>query len=169
MAKSKKIKKNNTIRGKREKAVAPWTKEKLLRVKAFLDKENKKTIPQKDRKNALLSIQYRMEYYLLTNNAEIRKIRPLEEFLLSSLKALNIPFKLFALSIDTTDANLKKYLSGARKFNIDLAMKFGAFFHMPPELWLNIQVKNDIIRLQEEKKLRKAYESYNYENLFLSR
>ncbi|ULQ51635.1 helix-turn-helix transcriptional regulator [Flavihumibacter fluvii] len=165
MAKSNKSTKKKERRLKLKKVVAPWTEEKLSRVKAFLEKENKMPIHAKDRMSALMSIQYRMEYYLLTPNSEISKIRTLEEFLAAFLKTLNIPFKLFALSIDTTDANLKKYLTGTRKFNTDLAMKFGAFFHIPPELWLNIQVKNDIVRLQEEKKLRKSYEQYNYENL----
>ena len=165
MAKPDKTSKKSGKSIKAGKVTAPWTEEKLVRVREFLQRENNKSIPQTDIKNTLVSIQYRMEYYLLTNNAEIQKIKPLAEFLAAFLKTLDIPFKLFALSIDNTDANLKKYLNGRRKFNIDLAMKFGAFFHTPPELWLNIQVKNDIISLREDKKQRKSYESYNYEHL----
>jgi plasmid maintenance system antidote protein VapI len=165
MAKPEKSGKKAGKSTKAGKITAPWTDEKLVRVRDFLERENNKAIPQTDLKNALVSIQYRMEYYLLTNNADIQKIKPLAEFLAAFLKTLDIPFKVFALSIGNTDANLKKYLNGRRKFNIDLAMKFGAFFHTPPELWLNIQVKNDIISLREDKKQRKSYESYNYEHL----
>lgn len=165
MGKEKKIKKNKRKPGKTIEPTTPWVEEKISRLNAFLEKENKPVIPSRNRKAALLSIQYRMEYYLLTNNSEVEKIRPLEEFLASFLKILDIPFKVFALSINATDANLKKYLSGQRSFNIDLAMKFGAFFQMPPELWLNIQAKNDMLRLQANPETEQKYSRFNYENL----
>ena len=164
MAKEKKNSNKKKDSDKGKKITSPWTQEKLSRISTYLEKADKSIVPGKNLKNDLLSIQYRMEYYLLTNNSDIRKTRSLEEFLRYFLETLNIPFKFFALSIGTTDANLKKYLTGKRKFTLDLAMKFGAFLHTPPELWLNIQSKNDIIQLQEEKSNRENYAAYNYEN-----
>jgi addiction module HigA family antidote len=86
------------------------------------------------------------EYFKLMNtpclNYEIKK---------AYLEALNLTFKRFAIYVDTTDGNLKKYVSGVRKFNTDLALKFGHFFHTSPDLWLNVQIKNELASLKKEK------------------
>lgn len=169
MAKDKKSGKNKSKSVSESNLATPWAEEKITRIKAILEKENKAIIPPKDRKAALLSIQYRMEYYLFTNNSAITRIRPLEEFLAAFLQTLQIPFKVFALAIDSTDANLKKYLVGQRRFTLDLAMKFGAFFQVPPELWMNIQAKNEVLRLQSDPEIREKMAGYHYEQVLLAR
>jgi plasmid maintenance system antidote protein VapI len=90
------------------------------------------------------------------------KFYSIEAFLEDYLKVLNLTFKKFAVSIDTTDSNLKKYLSGQRKFNIDLAMKFGYFFHTSPELWLRVYTKNEFYLLTKEKSKASKYKKYDY-------
>jgi len=69
-------------------------------------------------------------------------------------------------SIDTTDANLKKYLSGERKFSHDLAFKFSNFFHTTPDLWLKVNIKNELLILKKEKKQATKYKKYDYEKVF---
>jgi addiction module HigA family antidote len=154
MAKEKKLKKNKAIMQENPFASAPFTIEKLSRLKELSSEENNQ--------NALISIRYRMEYYLLSDSAQITKIRPLEEFLQYFLQALDLSFRSFAQAIRFTDTNLNKYLHGSRKFNLDLAMKFGAFFHTPPELWLGIQAKNDVMRLRRDEASQKKYAVYDY-------
>ena len=81
------------------------------------------------------------------------------------LEILNITFRKFATSIDTTDSNLKKYLSGERKFSTDLAFKFSNFFHTTPDLWISIDVKNELINLKAQKKQIGKYRKYDYEKI----
>ncbi len=69
-----------------------------------------------------------MEAYAGTDEREIEKPIPLEGFLNAYLTALDISFRRFATAIEINDANLKKYISGERKFNTDLAKRFGRFY-----------------------------------------
>lgn len=114
-------------------------------------------------KNELLAIQYRMEEYLDNEDKKSEKYISLEAFLSEFLKILNLSFKKFAVNIDSSDANLKKYINGERKFNTELAMKFGHFFHTNPELWLKLYVRNEFIQLNAAKKNQKKYAKYDYE------
>jgi antitoxin HigA-1 len=157
MAKEKKLKKNKAVVEEKLPIAAPFTIEKLSRLKELSSEENNQ--------NALISIRYRMEYYLLSDSAQITKIRPIEEFLQYFLQTLDLSFRSFARAIRFTDTNLNKYLRGSRKFNLDLAMKFGRFFHTPPELWLGIQAKNDVMRLRQDETSQKKYSVYDYQQL----
>ncbi|MEO6548185.1 MAG: hypothetical protein ABIN94_09305 [Ferruginibacter sp.] len=84
-----------------------------------------------------------------------------ETFLQAYLTALNISFRTFATAIETNDANLKKYLSGERKFNADLARKFGHFFHGSPVIWMKVNQLNDLLELQAEK-VDNRYDRYDF-------
>ncbi|MEO7044260.1 MAG: hypothetical protein ABI091_03060 [Ferruginibacter sp.] len=141
-----------------------WSDEKLAQVKAFVKDQSNKRSPERKLKNEILSIQYQMEAYLEDNDIKANKLCTLETFLDSYLDTLNLTFKKFAISIDTTDGNLKKYIIGERKFNIDLALKFAHFFHTTPDLWLKVQIKNELIELNKNKVHTKKYSKYNYEN-----
>ncbi|MGV8830319.1 MAG: helix-turn-helix transcriptional regulator, partial [Breznakibacter sp.] len=70
------------------------------------------------------------------------------------LEVLNLPFRKFAICLDTTDSNLKKYVMGERKFNKDLALKFSHFFHTPADLWLKLQLKNELFDLKKKKETK---------------
>ena len=143
-----------------------WNKEKLSGIKQFVQKESAKKTLERKLKNEMLAIRYQMEDYIQNNDPAIQY--SLEKFLKDYLQILNIPLKKFALLIDSSDGNLKKYLSGQRKFNIDLAMKFGHFFHTSADLWFQIFIKNELKNLNKEKKEARKYQKYNYEKVFVS-
>lgn len=142
-----------------------WSASHLTDIKSFIKKEAKKRSPEQQLITQLDGIRYKMEEYLENNEISIKDIRSIEIFLNAYLKVLNLSFKKFAISIDTTDGNLKKYLLGERKFNTDLAMKFGCFFHTPPDLWMSICTKNEFLLLQKEKAHVKKYKKYDYKNV----
>lgn len=142
-----------------------WDDEKLAQIKAFIKNESNNRTPERRLKNELLSIKYQMEEYINNTEDNSKAIFTLEMFLNIYLKTLNLTLKKFAQSIDTTDGNLKKYLSGERKFNNDLALKFAYFFHTTPDLWLKVQIKNELASLNEEKSHIKKYKKYDYENI----
>lgn len=142
-----------------------WSDSKLADMKALIKKESAKRSPEQRLKNELLAIQYQMEEYIEESDERNKKQYDIDSFLSAYLSTLNLNFKKFALSIDTTDGNLKKYLSGKRKFNTDLAMKFGNFFHTSPDLWLKVQLKNELIALKKEQKQVSRYKKYDYKKV----
>ncbi len=139
------------------------SKDKLANLKSIAKELALKRLPAQKLKNEMLAIRFQMESYAINNFNELDQIRTLEMFVEQFLQVLKFTKKRFALAVNTTDGNLKKYLLGERKFNIDLAMKFGHFFHTPPDLWLNIQAKNDLILLFSNKNSYKKYAQYDYE------
>jgi plasmid maintenance system antidote protein VapI len=140
-----------------------WDKAKLTQIKTIARQLHGQRSPERKIKNQILAIRYQMEEYL--ESKDVNTFQSINDFVKLYLGVLNISFKKFALVLETTDGNLKKYMSGERKFNIDLAMKFGHFFHTPAELWLNISIKNELMELKNEKKAAKKYEKYNYEKI----
>jgi addiction module HigA family antidote len=106
-----------------------------------------------------------MEDYVNDEKISIKKLTPLQAFLDNYLKALGITFGKFAQHIDTTAARLKKSISGDQKFSPDLALKFGAFFHTSPDLWMKLYFKNEMIHFHEAKKHLKKYKKYNFEKI----
>lgn len=137
-----------------------WSEREIEELKRQAKENAKKRSPEQKLRNELMALQFEMEEYL--SNKTSSKPLSLEEIVTDYLGILNIPFRKFAIVLDTTDGNLKKYLSGERRFNTDLAMKFGHFFHTSPELWLHLQLKNELSQLQKEKKQVRRYEKYDY-------
>lgn len=138
-----------------------WSAEKLANTKKLIKSLAAKRSPDQVLKNEFLAIQYKMEEYAEANENLIKKPIPLETFLHEYLAILNISFRKFALAIDMNDANLKKYIAGERKFNPDLARKFGRFFHTSPVTWLKVYHLNDLIKLRTEK-IEKRYDKYDF-------
>lgn len=138
-----------------------WSEEEIAQLKAQAKANAKDRTGEQKIKNELMALQYEMEEYV-TNNVAPVKLLTLEKVVDEYLDILNIPFRKFAICLETTDGNLKKYLSGERKFNTDLAMKFGYFFHTEPELWLHLQLKNELFQLKNEKRKVKQYAKYDY-------
>jgi plasmid maintenance system antidote protein VapI len=139
-----------------------WSASHLADVKAYIKLKSKDQSEEEKRLNRLFSLKYRMEEYLDTIPTKIKSV---DVFLNAYLKVLNLSFKDFARNMDTTDSNLKKYVKGERKFNIDLAMKFGHFFHTSPELWLMVHTKNEFLLLNKEKSRIKKYKKYDYKKV----
>lgn len=138
-----------------------WSAEKIAHVKALAKELHAKRTPEQILKNEILGIQYRMEEYSEADEKRITKPIPLETFLQAYLTTLGISFRKFAISIGTNDANLKKYISGERKFNPDLARKFGHFFHTSPLTWMKVYQLNDLVKLRTER-VGKRYDKYDY-------
>jgi addiction module HigA family antidote len=139
-----------------------WTKEELASAKTWIKEFAAKRTPEQKLKNSLLSAGYQMESYLEDETITGKNSLSIEHFLNLFLEATNLTLKKFASSIDTTDANLKKYLSGQRTFNVDLALKFANFFHTTPDLWLKVQLKNNLLQMSSDKNLLREYKIYDY-------
>lgn len=140
-----------------------WNSEMFSQVDDFIRKESGKRTPEQRLKIEIQSIKFQMEEYLASNDVD--KMATIDNFLNAYLHVLQLPLRQFAIYIDTTDGNLKKYIKGERKFNTDLAMKFGNFFHTSPELWLKVSLKNELLQLYKEKKQVGKYKKYDYRKL----
>jgi addiction module HigA family antidote len=81
------------------------------------------------------------------------------------LKALNITKNSLAQHFEMEPSNLHKYLTGERRMNAELAMKLSSFSHTKPEYWFSIQVKNELIKLRQEKSNLDEYKRFDYKNL----
>jgi len=110
--------------------------------------------------NKLLSLRFQMESYLDKKDKSIIEVG---WFLKEFLKELNIKNKTFAEYIGLQDSNLSALFAGKRKINTDLALKLGKIFRVNPTLWIHIQSKNEITRLEKENK--KEYQRYNIDDL----
>ena len=139
-----------------------WTDKEISELKSFVKENAKQRSEEQKIKNELMAIRYEIEDYINDNDAKPLSI---EKVVLDCLNVLNLSFRKFAINLDTTDSNLKKYLSGERKFNADLAMKFSYFFHTSAELWLRLQLKNELLEIKKGKKQVKNYERYDYRNV----
>lgn len=145
------------------KADEIWNDEKMNAINEYILKESVKQSPEQKLRNELLSIKYQMEDYI--EKDKIEREMQLLDFVKLYLNLLNISQKQLASAFGMKAANFYKYLTGERKLNADLALKLGAFSHTQPELWYNIQIKNEFFELRKEKEKIKEYEKYDYQNL----
>jgi len=110
--------------------------------------------------NKLLSLRFKMESYLLGKGSTYLEVG---WFLKEYLRELNIKYKTFAEYIDFKESNLSAIFAGRRKINYDLALKLGKIFRVDPTLWIHIQSKNELMKIEKEN--RKDYQSYNIKEL----
>lgn len=141
-----------------------WSSSTLDEMKRIAVENASKRSPQRIMRNRLLAIRYRMEAYTEKIDGVSGEIVYIQTFVTEHLNILNISFNKFAKALDTDASNLNKYLNGQRKFNSIWAVKIGNFFHTPPEIWLKIEMKNELIRIQSEKKVT-TYKKYDYEKV----
>ena len=120
--------------------------------------------PERIVRNQMHSVLYRLEEYLQEEDSKSREIYTIEYFVNEFIKILNLNKSQFANHLDTDVSNLNKYLKGQRAFNTELAMKFSRFFHTPVDIWLKVQLKNDLIALHEADKGHK-YDKYDYKKV----
>ncbi|KAA3628744.1 MAG: addiction module antidote protein, HigA family [Bacteroidetes bacterium] len=111
--------------------------------------------------NQLLSLRFQMETYIAKEHPG--ELIQAGEFLEGFVKALKIRKKDFAEYIGYKESNLSAILKGRRKINSDLALKFGEIFSVNPEVWLNIQNKNELLEMIDKDK--EKYERYKLEDL----
>lgn len=129
--------------------------------KALLLKRSQERTEDQRRSIDLLALKYQMEDYLASEDAmEISA----GSFLKDILKTLHIQQKKFAAYIGMKPSNLSKLISGERNINYDLALTFGRIFEHDPMLWIQIQAKNELMRLQHAEK--RKYDLYSLKDLF---
>lgn len=87
----------------------------------------------------------------------------LGHFLNKLLKKLNIKKGVFAEYIDISPRNINKYFNGDRKFSIDNALKLEKLFDVHAEIFLEIQIKNELIQTKRSKE--GAYDKFNLKDL----
>ncbi len=141
------------------------SKEKTAEIAALAKLHNSKRSPGRLRRNAMLAVQYRMEHYVNDDQVTYERIYAIEDFVKDFLKVLGINKGTFAGYIEMDGSNLKKYYRSERRFNIELALKFAHFFHTPADLWLKVQIKNELLQLQKEKETEDKYRKYDYEKV----
>ncbi|PIF30792.1 hypothetical protein CLU81_1242 [Flavobacterium sp. 9] len=140
-----------------------WNDKKKDDLKNIIKSHSSKQSREQILKNQLLSIQYKLEDYIQSDNdTEVLKVL---DFVKMYLKTLNITKKELASYFEMKDSNLHKYLIGERKLNAKLVLKLSTFSHTKPEQWYRVQVKNELIELNKEKANVEAYKKYDYRNL----
>ncbi len=166
----------NTKRNSKEKTVditirpndgELWSQAKTEKVTAMAKAQNNQRSPERIRKNAMSAVRYRMEEYVMSENSTSEKLHTIEDFVKDFLKVLGLKKGEFARYIDIDDSNLNKYYRSDRRFNTTLALKFAHFFHTSADLWLKVQIKNELFELQKEKEAEEKYKKYDYEKVLL--
>ena len=131
-----------------------FAKQKILEL-------SKKQTPEEIRANNLLSLKFQMQSYVAKrDNTEIIEAG---FFLQELIRAVGVSQKVFAKYIDYKPSNLSALLKGRRKISIDLALKLGKIFNINPTLWINIQSKNELRKMQMQD--MKKYEAYHLDTL----
>lgn len=127
---------------------------------AILEHSQKQS-PKDKLRNELLRLRFKMEEY----NSKTLPQNPVEagEFIKEFLKLLDIQSKVFAQYIGYQESNLSALYKGRRKINHDLALKLGKIFNTTPDLWLSIQTKNELWKIQQADK--EQYEKYSLKDL----
>ncbi|WP_281228754.1 helix-turn-helix transcriptional regulator [Flavobacterium aquiphilum] len=141
-----------------------WNDKKREAVKQAILHHSSKQSKEQLLNNKLLSIQFRIEDYIRNDNEDIEVLKVLD-FVKMYLKALNLTKKELAVYFGMEDSNLHKYLTGVRKLNAELVLKLSSFSHTKPEYWYRVQIKNELIELNREKKNAEKYKKYDYRNL----
>jgi len=129
----------------------------------LLNKSRKRSIEQR-RNVELLALKYQIEEYLQSGENEVKLAGT---FLRQYLKTLEIKQTKFANYIGLKPSNLSKLLSGERPINYDLALILGKIFNIDPMLWIEIQAKNELDRLEKAK--GKNYYNYSLNDLIPER
>lgn len=140
------------------------TKDEKDLIKESAQLHHNQRSPERLIRNQMLSVLYRLEAYLQEENGGNNEIYTIAYFVDEFCKVLKLTKTQFASYIDTDVSNLNKYLNGQRAFNIEFAMKFSHFFHTPVDVWLKVQLKNDLIALHKVDKGHK-YDKYDYKKV----
>lgn len=104
--------------------------------------------------------------FTLSNYAEKenpKDIILLGQFFDSLFSQINIKKGRFAEYIEISSGNINKYFSGERKFNIDHVLKLEKMFSVHAETFLEIQIKNDLLKAKSSHKGK--YDNYKLEDL----
>lgn len=97
----------------------------------------------------LLGIRFRMQSLLRDEN----KVEPVSvgEFLEECIEVMKVKRKQFATYIGFEATNLSAVCKGKRKITSELALKLSKITHIPGELWLAVQNKEELAQLNQQK------------------
>ena len=127
---------------------------------AILEHAKKQTSEDRIRYE-LISLRFQMESYISEQTPS--KIVEVGEYLRKHLKAIKVKNKEFAKYLNLEESNLSSIIKGRRKINIDLAFKLGQIFNHEPNFWMLIQSKNELLRMDKQRRLE--YQKYRLEDL----
>ena len=116
----------------------------------ILDERISSMSPEEKRQVELIRMEYTIKNYLdakITDNEMIT----VGDFLRMYLDKLNIKQNKFANYIGILPSNFNKILSGNRNVSIELSLILGQLFQIDPKVWLQIQLKNDYIKIEKKK------------------
>jgi len=143
-----------------------WNDEKRKSLSEFILSNSEKQTRERKIRNELLSIKFQIEDYIESNNPSVKLL--VLDFVKLYLKTFNVTQRKLADLFEMQDSNLYKYLRGERKLNPHLVLKLSSFSHLSPEYWLRIEVKNELIEINNEIKKNKDYKKYDYLNLLVT-
>lgn len=109
----------------------------------------------------LTALRIQLEDYL--NATDTKEIKPVGAFLKSYLDILDIKQNRFANYIGVEPSNLSKMIKGNRPINPEIALIIGKIFTLNPLLLLEVQIKNDLIKLEKSKEMK--FGKYTLEGL----
>lgn len=113
-------------------------------------------------RNILFAIRFKMDEYIFNNKPD--KIILVGEFIQQILESLNIKSKNLAEYLNLKPSNFTSLIKGQRKLNTEMAIKLGYIFtEIPPDIWANIQIKNELIKIKKEKNAQ--LKNYNLKDL----
>lgn len=123
--------------------------------------EVKKQTPEERMKYALIALHIQMKTYISKDYDGV--YRSVGEFLKGYMTAIGIKNKTFAQYIEIEESNLSAIVRDKRKINLNLALKLEQIFGVDANIWLQIQSKNELQKLKEERK--NDYQKYQLADL----
>lgn len=139
-----------------------WTQKDFLETSSYIKELYDAQSPQEKLDNAVYAIRVGMEFYL---EEDISKIKTLGDFVAELLdvykKFGRITHERIAKHWDLSASNLRKYIKGERSISIDLILKIAATSKTKPQLWLDVQNKNQLLEIQQ----KNYAEKYSLEKL----
>lgn len=94
----------------------------------------------------LFSIELQMINYVQQTNIEA--IKEICVFLKAAIKSTNIKHAVFAQYAKIEASNLSAILNNKRRISVEFAVKIGYIFNINPNLWLQVQSKNDLLKIE---------------------
>jgi len=123
--------------------------------------EVKNQTPEERMKYALIALHIQMKTYISKDYD--RAYRSVGDFLKGYIKAIGIKNKTFAQYIEIEESNLSAIIRDKRKITLNLALKLEQIFGVDAGIWLQIQSKNELQKLKEERK--NDYQKYQLADL----
>jgi len=78
------------------------------------------------------------------NNLDLKPIPPGEILLEEFLKPMVISQNKLAKEIDVSPRRVNEIVLGRRSITADTALRFGRYFNIDPEFWMNLQSHYDL-------------------------